>query len=66
MNVQKRGEVAAEKLSKVVCMIDLQSGDILKKLPSQHAAAKWLVESGKAKNLNFLFNLEFRSLHISG
>jgi hypothetical protein len=33
-------------------MIDLQSGEILKTFSSQRAAAKWLVETGKAKNLN--------------
>lgn len=52
INVKKRAQAAAEKLSKTVCMIDLQSGEVLKIFPSQHAAAKWLVENGKAKNLN--------------
>ncbi len=52
VNVKKRAKAAAEKLSKSVCMIDLQSGEVLKTFPSQHAAAKWLVENGKAKNLN--------------
>ncbi|CZG55630.1 hypothetical protein SC738_08885 [Legionella pneumophila serogroup 1] len=52
VNVNKRAKAAAEKLSKAVCMIDLQSGDVLNTFPSQHAAAKWLVENGKAKNLN--------------
>lgn len=51
-NAQKRAKAAAEKRSKAVCMIDLQSGDVLQELPSQHAAARWLVESGKAKNMN--------------
>jgi len=51
-NAQKRAKAAAEKTSKEVCMIHLQSGDILKVFPSQHAAAKWLVENGKAKNMN--------------
>jgi hypothetical protein len=49
---QKRAKAAAAKTSKEVCMIDLQSGDILKVFPSQHLAAKWLVENGKAKNMN--------------
>jgi hypothetical protein len=49
---QKRAKAAAEKTSKGVFMIDLQSGDILQKFPSQHAAAKWLVENGIAKNIN--------------
>lgn len=51
-NAIKRAKAAAEKLSKSICMIDLQSGEILKTFSSQHAAAKWLVENGKAKNLN--------------
>lgn len=33
-------------------MIDLHSGEVLETFYSQHAAAKWLVENGKAKNLN--------------
>jgi len=40
------------KTSKEVYMIDLHSGEVLKIFPSQHAAAKWLVENGKAKNMN--------------
>ena len=51
-NAQKRAKAAAAKTSKEVCMIDLHSGNILKVFPSQHAAAKWLVENGKAKNMN--------------
>ncbi len=52
VNVKKRAKAAAEKLSKAICMIDLQSGEVLKTFPSQRAAAKWLVDNGKAKNLN--------------
>lgn len=51
-NAQKRAKAAAAKASKEVCMIDLQSGNILKVFPSLHTAAKWLVENGKAKNMN--------------
>lgn len=51
-NALKRATAAAVKLSKPVHMIDLKSGDTLKVFPSQHAAAKWLVENGKAKNMN--------------
>lgn len=51
-NARKRAKAAAAKLSKSICMIDLQSGEVLKTFSSQHAAAKWLVENGKAKNLN--------------
>jgi hypothetical protein len=51
-NAHKRAKAAADKLSKEVCMIDLQSGEVLKLFSSQHEAAKWLVENGKAKNTN--------------
>jgi hypothetical protein len=51
-NAQKRAKAAAAKLSKEVCMIDLQSGEVLKIFSSQQAAAKWLVDNGKAKNMN--------------
>jgi len=51
-NAQKRARAASAKLSKEVCMIDLQTGEVLKTFPSQHAAAKWLVENGIAKNMN--------------
>lgn len=51
-NAQKRAKAALAKTSKEVCMIDLQTGDVLKKFPSQHAAAEWLVKNGKAKNMN--------------
>lgn len=49
---QKRARAAAAKTSKAVCMIDLTSGDVLQEFPSQHVAAKWLVENGRAKNMN--------------
>lgn len=49
---QKRAKAAAEKRSKTVCMIDLQSGNVLQEFPSQHEAARWLVANGKAKNMN--------------
>lgn len=51
-NVHKRAQAAAAKTSKEVCMIDLQSGNIINVFPSQHAAARWLVKNGKAKNSN--------------
>jgi hypothetical protein len=51
-NAQKRAAAATAKLSKEVCMLNLQSGQVLKTFSSQHAAAKWLVENNKAKNLN--------------
>jgi len=49
-NAQKRAKAAAAKTSKAVCMIDLESREVLKRFPSLHAAARWLVEEGKAKN----------------
>jgi len=51
-NAQRRAKAAAAKTSKEVCMIDLQSGNIVQVFPSLHAAARWLVENGKAKNTN--------------
>ena len=51
-NAKKRTNASVAKTSKEVCMIDLESGNTLKTFPSQHAAARWLVEIGKAKNTN--------------
>ena len=51
-NAKKRINATAAKTSKEVCMVDLESGNTLKTFPSQHAAARWLVENGKAKNTN--------------
>lgn len=51
-NAQKRAKAAAAKRSKEVCMVDLLSGKILRRFSSLHEAAKWLVENGKAKNMN--------------
>ena len=51
-NAHKRAEAAAAKLSKEVFMIELRSGKVLRRFRSQHEAAKWLVENGKAKNMN--------------
>lgn len=51
-NAKNRAKAAAEKTSKEICMTDLDSGEIIKTFPSQRAAAKWLVENGKAKNMN--------------
>ena len=51
-NAKKRTNASVAKTSKEVCMIDLESGNTLKTFPSQHAAARWLVENGKANNTN--------------
>jgi hypothetical protein len=40
-NAQKRAKAAAAKTSKEVCMIDLQTGNVLKVFSGQHEAAKW-------------------------
>jgi UDP-N-acetylenolpyruvoylglucosamine reductase len=46
-----------QKQVKRSCMIDLHSGGGFYKNFSQHAAAKWLVENGKAKNMNCVSSL---------
>ncbi len=51
-NAQKRAKAAAAKRSKEVCMVDLLSGKALRRFHSLHEAARWLVENGKAKNIN--------------
>ena len=51
-NAQKRAKAAAAKTSKAISMLDLETGEVLKEFPSAHAAARWLVEIGKAKNTN--------------
>lgn len=51
-NANRRAKAAAASTSKEVCMIDLITGEILRRFQSQHAAARWLVENGKAKNTN--------------
>ena len=51
-NAKKRTNASVSKTSKEVCMIDLESCNTLKTFPSQHAAARWLVENGKANNTN--------------
>ena len=52
INSNKRAKAAGEKNSKAVCMLDLETGEVIKKFISQHEAARWLVENGKAKNTN--------------
>lgn len=51
-NAQIRAKAASAKLSKEVCMLDLQTGKVLETFSSQRAAATWLVDNGKAKNMN--------------
>lgn len=47
--VQKK---RAAKISKGVSMIDLNTGEILRKFQSARAAARWLVEKGITRNVN--------------
>ena len=49
-NTQKRAKAAAAKTSKSVCMIDLNSSEVLHNFGSLHSAARWLVKEGVAKN----------------
>jgi len=51
-NSLKRSHAAAAKRVRGVCMLDLQSGEVLKAFSSGLDAAKWLVEKGIAKNTN--------------
>ena len=51
-NAKKRAKAAAAKTSKSVSMIDLESGKVLKVFSSIHEAARWLVDTGIAKNTN--------------
>ena len=51
-NSQKRARAAAEKNGKAICMLDLKTGEVIQKFDSQHDAARWLVDNGKAKNTN--------------
>ena len=52
LNAKKRANAAAEKNSKAVSMIGLESGKIIKEFSSIHEAARWLVLTGIAKNTN--------------
>lgn len=63
LNVQKRAKIAAMANSKPVGMIDLKTGKILKVFSSGRVAAKWLVESGKAKNMNATTSISAICLH---
>ncbi|WP_210396626.1 hypothetical protein [Motiliproteus sediminis] len=51
-NSKKRARAAAAKTSKEIYMLDLLTGKVLREFPSQHAAARWLVDNGMAKNTN--------------
>ena len=52
INLNKRAKAAAEKNSKAINMLNLNTGEVIQRFDSQHDAARWLVENGKAKNIN--------------
>lgn len=52
LNAKKRGAASAKRNSKGVLMKDLDTGNVLRKFNSIHEAARWLVDSGIAKNAN--------------
>lgn len=52
VNIKKRARAAASKNSKAVSMIDFESGKVIRDFLSIHEAARWLVDSGIAKNTN--------------
>ena len=51
-NDKKRAQAAAARTNKAICMIDLETKETLKTFPSQHSAARWLVENGIARTTN--------------
>jgi len=51
-NAKKRGAASAEINSKGVLMKDLDTGNVLRRFKSVREAARWLVDSGFAKNIN--------------
>ena len=67
-NSKKRAMAAAEKTSKAICMLDLKTGEVIQKFASQHDAARWLVENGKAKNTNCVSSISAVCLrkHVEG
>ena len=50
-NTRKRLEAATAVTNKPICMVDINTGKVLREFESQHAAARWLVEQGLAKNI---------------
>ncbi len=50
--VRKRVKASVKACQKGVNMLDLETGEVLMSFPSQHEAARWLVEKGLAKNTN--------------
>ena len=50
--IANRSKASVEKNSKKVAMLDIDNGKVLRIFKSQKEAARWLVENGKAKNIN--------------
>lgn len=50
--IRKRSEASVKACQKGVNMLDLETGEVVMTFPSQHEAARWLVDQGKAKNTN--------------
>ena len=49
---KKRSKASVAKSSKPVNMLDLETNEVIRTFPSQHAAAEWLAQNGYAKNTN--------------
>jgi len=57
LNAKKRAIASAAKSSKGVVMKDLDTGEVLKQFKSIHDAARWLVDSKIAKNINCISSI---------
>ncbi len=51
-NDKERAQAAAARTNKAICMIDLATKEMVRTFPSQHSAARWLVQNGIAKTTN--------------
>lgn len=49
-NTRKRLEAAMAVTNRPICMVDPDTGEVLREFESQHDAARWLVDQGIAKN----------------
>ena len=56
-NTRKRLEAAMSITSRPICMIDIDTDEVVREFKSQHDAARWLVEQGIAKNTNCVTTL---------
>ncbi|WP_026661402.1 hypothetical protein [Butyrivibrio proteoclasticus] len=60
---KKRSQASVAKSSKPVNMLDVETREVLRTFPSQHAAAAWLVENGYAKTKNCVSSINAVCLH---